>query len=151
MLEEKVFDTWFSGRTVLLGDACHKMNPAGGASALSAIHDAVALANWICALEPKKMEGIEKRYPNAKEAFKTSQMFRNVVGKNMTARLLRAMTKRVPAWAWRRLMIMMVKDRPTVSFLPLVEDKGTVPPLHQASLHKTLPIIQQRQGNNAAV
>ncbi|KAF9320555.1 hypothetical protein BG003_005738 [Podila horticola] len=159
MLEEKVFDAWFSGRTVLLGDACHTLNPAGGAGALFAIHDAVALANWICALEPKKMEGIEKvfkeyydeRYPNAKEVFKNSQMFRNVVGKNMTARLLRAMTKRVPAWAWRRLMIKMVKDRPTVSFLPLVEDKGTVPPFHQASLHKTLPIIQQRQGSIAAV
>lgn len=66
-----------------------QLNPAGGAGALFAIHDAVALANWICALEPKKMEGIEKvfkeyydeRYPNAKEVFKNSQMFRNVVGK----------------------------------------------------------------------
>ncbi len=25
MLEEKVFDTWFADRTVLLGDACHKV------------------------------------------------------------------------------------------------------------------------------
>ncbi|KAG0309245.1 hypothetical protein BGZ97_013123 [Linnemannia gamsii] len=30
MLEEKVFETWYSGRTVLLGDAAHKINPSGG-------------------------------------------------------------------------------------------------------------------------
>ena len=29
VIEEKVFDTWFGGRTVLLGDACHKFNPSG--------------------------------------------------------------------------------------------------------------------------
>ncbi|KAG0073291.1 hypothetical protein BGZ90_011631 [Linnemannia elongata] len=29
-LEEKIFETWFGGRIVLLGDACHKLNPAGG-------------------------------------------------------------------------------------------------------------------------
>lgn len=66
-----------------------QLNPAGGSGALSAVHDAAALANWIVALEPKKKPDIERvfkeyydeRYPNAKEAFKTSQMFRNVVGK----------------------------------------------------------------------
>ncbi|KAG0350450.1 hypothetical protein BGX24_008144, partial [Mortierella sp. AD032] len=30
MLEEKVFETWHHGRAVLLGDACHKLNPSGG-------------------------------------------------------------------------------------------------------------------------
>ncbi|KAI9235459.1 MAG: hypothetical protein BYD32DRAFT_463423 [Podila humilis] len=59
MLEEKVFTTWHSGRTVLLGDACHKamtvaLNPAGGASALLVIHDAVTLANWISTLHKPK-------------------------------------------------------------------------------------------------
>ncbi|KAF9122539.1 hypothetical protein BGW39_009686 [Mortierella sp. 14UC] len=34
-LEEKVFETWYSGRTVLLGDACYKMHPSGGRGALS--------------------------------------------------------------------------------------------------------------------
>ncbi|KAG0029782.1 hypothetical protein BGZ82_007725 [Podila clonocystis] len=40
MLEETVFDTWYGGRVVLLGDACHKMNPCGGIGALNAMHDA---------------------------------------------------------------------------------------------------------------
>ncbi|KAG0301266.1 hypothetical protein BGZ97_002852, partial [Linnemannia gamsii] len=29
-LEEKVFKTWYHGRIVLMGDACHKLNPSGG-------------------------------------------------------------------------------------------------------------------------
>ncbi|KAF9122503.1 hypothetical protein BGW39_009705 [Mortierella sp. 14UC] len=39
MLEEKVFKTWHSGRTVLMGDACHKLNPSG----------AQAIGNWTTA------------------------------------------------------------------------------------------------------
>ncbi|KAF9300742.1 hypothetical protein BG003_003086, partial [Podila horticola] len=50
MLEEIVFDTWYGGRTVLLGDACHKMNPAGGVGGVVAMHDSVTLANWLATL-----------------------------------------------------------------------------------------------------
>lgn len=35
VIEEKVFETWFDGRTVLLGDACHKFNPSGPNNVLS--------------------------------------------------------------------------------------------------------------------
>ncbi|KFH66034.1 hypothetical protein MVEG_08135 [Podila verticillata NRRL 6337] len=80
MLEEKGFKTWRGGRTVLLGDACHKLNPSGAAGALSAIHDAVALANWICSLESTSLKHVEaifkeyhaERYPAAKEAFQSN-------------------------------------------------------------------------------
>ncbi|KAF9387184.1 hypothetical protein CPB97_002856 [Podila verticillata] len=89
MLEEKLFDTWYGGRTVLIGDACHKLSPAAGAGALSAILNTVALANWICSLEekePRHLEAIFKeykaeRYPIVKTAFATSQMFKNIGGK----------------------------------------------------------------------
>ncbi|KAF9928812.1 hypothetical protein FBU30_002083 [Linnemannia zychae] len=53
MLEEKVFNTWYSGRYVLLGDACHKLHPAGGLGAVNAIHDAIALANLLYAMPAK--------------------------------------------------------------------------------------------------
>ncbi|KAF9004134.1 hypothetical protein BGZ52_009220, partial [Haplosporangium bisporale] len=89
MLEEKVFDTWYGGRTVLLGDACHKLNPSGGVGAVTAMHDAIALANWICTLESKEQPDIEaifkeykaERYPVAKEAFDLSRQMRNLGGK----------------------------------------------------------------------
>ncbi|KAG0199147.1 hypothetical protein BGX33_011862 [Mortierella sp. NVP41] len=66
MLEEKVFDTWYHGRTVLVGDACHKILPAGNQGALMAFHDVVALANWINILPPsttvEELENVFKAY-----------------------------------------------------------------------------------------
>ncbi|KAF9375488.1 hypothetical protein CPB97_011415 [Podila verticillata] len=149
MLEEKVFDTWYGGRTVLLGDACHKMNPTGAAGALTAMHDAVTLANWINTLQSSTVSDLNKvfkeyraeRHPVAKEAFDTSKMFAKNIGKNFTAILTRFLMKRVPAWLWRRLTIQMSAARYQVSFLPLVEDKGEVKPMNQPSLHKTLAIL----------
>ncbi|KAG0205053.1 hypothetical protein BGX28_003217 [Mortierella sp. GBA30] len=89
VLEEKVFDTWYGGRTVLIGDACHKLNPSGGAGAQNAIFDAIALANWINAVPSALIkdlnnifkEYVEERLPVAKEAFKSSQMFKSLSSK----------------------------------------------------------------------
>ncbi|KAF9177802.1 hypothetical protein BGZ49_005494, partial [Haplosporangium sp. Z 27] len=46
-LEEKLFKTWHHGRTVLIGDACHKLHPAGGQGGRNAIDDAVVIANCL--------------------------------------------------------------------------------------------------------
>lgn len=67
------------------------MNPAGGAGAQTAIQDAIALANWICAVQSRDMDDIEaalkeyqtERVPIAKETFETSRMFTNIAGKVM--------------------------------------------------------------------
>ncbi|KAF9928774.1 hypothetical protein FBU30_002094 [Linnemannia zychae] len=47
MLEERVFKTWYGGRTVLLGDACHKSVPFTGKGASESMLDAVALASLL--------------------------------------------------------------------------------------------------------
>ncbi|KAI9231213.1 MAG: hypothetical protein BYD32DRAFT_442020 [Podila humilis] len=94
MLEEIVFKTWYGGRTVLLGDACHKMNPSGGVAGIHAIHDAVTLANWLSTLRSAGQEEVVKafkeyrteRYPVVKAAFETSQMFTRHLGKSLTWR-----------------------------------------------------------------
>ncbi|KAG0029271.1 hypothetical protein BGZ81_003978 [Podila clonocystis] len=158
MLEEKVFHTWHGGRTVLLGDSCHKLNPAGGAGALSAIHDAIALSNWISTLETKELSEIKQifteyykeRYPVVKENFERSQIFSKLPGKNLEAKLARATMKRMPKWLLKKIMVSMSVSRPQVSFLPLVEDKGQVKALYQASLQKTLAIIEQRKKTAAS-
>lgn len=129
-----------------------QMNPCGAAGAQTAMHDAAALANWICTLRLPTVKDLNKvfkeyraeRYPVAKEAFETSQMFTKMAGKTMMAVVVRASMKRVPSWLWRRLLIKMSQARPQCSFLPLVEDKGEVKPLHQPSLHKTLAIRKQK-------
>jgi hypothetical protein len=56
------------------------LSPSGGAGTLSAMHDAVALANWICSLPSNKFSELEpvfkeyhaERYPIVKEAYKVA-------------------------------------------------------------------------------
>jgi 2-polyprenyl-6-methoxyphenol hydroxylase-like FAD-dependent oxidoreductase len=65
------------------------MNPSGGAGAITAIHDAVTLANWLSTLQTTEGKEIEEvfrnyraeRYPVAKAAFEVSQMFTRNLGK----------------------------------------------------------------------
>ncbi|KAF9287646.1 hypothetical protein BGZ68_001505 [Mortierella alpina] len=52
-LQEQIFDTWHHGRCVLIGDACHIMLPGAGQGAMSAMQDAVVLAN--CLFEMKEL------------------------------------------------------------------------------------------------
>ncbi|KAF9331489.1 hypothetical protein BG006_005634 [Podila minutissima] len=168
MLEEIVFDTWYSGRTVLLGDACHKMNPTGGVGALMAISDAVTLANWISTLDVPHENDLKKifkqykaeRYPAAKEAFQSSQLFTKTLGKGMLSVFVRSLMKRLPLWLWRRMLYKSVGPRPQASFLAPVEDNGSLKPFYQHSLQKTLairqerglgPVVQEEQANATAV
>ncbi|KAF9386070.1 hypothetical protein CPB97_004156 [Podila verticillata] len=148
VIEEKVFDTWFGGRTVLLGDACHKFNPSGGAGALTSMQDAVALANWINVLPSYSLKDLEtifkeyraERLPVAKQTFETSQMLGKVTATNMKAKMTRFVTRHLPAWLWKVILTKMAADRPQVSFLPLVEDNGSLKPKAQPSLQKTISL-----------
>ena len=84
-LEEKLFETWYHGRTVLIGDACHKMQPSAGQGAVNAMEDAVILANCLYDIsggkEPVTPQIIteafrdyrEQRYPHAKFQVENSQ------------------------------------------------------------------------------
>ncbi|KAF9368224.1 hypothetical protein CPC16_005572, partial [Podila verticillata] len=70
-------------------DLMSKMNPSGGLAGIHAIHDAVTLANWLSTLRSAGQKEVEKvfkeyrteRYPVAKVAFETSQMFTHNFGK----------------------------------------------------------------------
>ncbi|KAF9410340.1 hypothetical protein BGZ94_001678 [Podila epigama] len=146
MLEEKVFETWYSGRTVLLGDACHKMNPAGGMGAINAMQDAITIANWIEVLDRNStMAEIEKafkeykkeRYPWALSAYRDSQIMSKLVAVNLTGKIARYATKKMPAWAHRLALSRVISYRPQASFLPLAPDRGSKKATSQPSLKKT--------------
>ncbi|KAG0023641.1 hypothetical protein BGZ81_008050 [Podila clonocystis] len=128
-----------------------KLNPSGGAGALSAVHDAVALANWLCSLQSTSLRTLARvfkeyhaeRHPIAKQNLRNSQMLCALGGKTFMAKILRAIFKRLPRWVWNRFfLVAMSRARPQVSFLPLVNDTGSVPPLYQPSLYKTLALHQ---------
>ncbi|KAG0325425.1 hypothetical protein BG004_003224 [Podila humilis] len=150
MLEEIVFETWSGGRT---------LSPNAGQGAVSAIHDAVALANWICSLETKTMADFKRifeeyraeRRPVAVHAYNASKTLKKGGEQNMTGATIRFVQRHMPNWLLKSILSKMVVCRPQVSFLPLVEDTGTVPRLAQPSLEKTLPIFQARSEKQKAV
>ncbi|KAF9365081.1 hypothetical protein BGX34_011421, partial [Mortierella sp. NVP85] len=88
MLEEKFFETWHHGRTVLLGDACHKMLPSAGQGAINAMQDATILANCINDIKIVTTKHIsaalkdyqDQRYQHAKNQFETSKRFAVIMG-----------------------------------------------------------------------
>ncbi|KAF9181992.1 hypothetical protein BGZ49_004773, partial [Haplosporangium sp. Z 27] len=87
-LEEKMFETWYHGRVVLIGDAAHKMLPSAGQGAVNAMQDAVILANCIydIALD-LTAENItaafkdfkEQRLPHVQQQFDASKLMAKVI------------------------------------------------------------------------
>ncbi|KAK3813768.1 MAG: hypothetical protein JOS17DRAFT_806691 [Linnemannia elongata] len=148
MLEEKVFKTWSSGRTVLLGDACHKVNPSAGVGAITAMHDAIALANLIYALPANTSEEITKsfkeyhaeRYPPAIEAYNNSVLMSKLLKSRSLARLL---------GFEEQYTQLAVETR--AGFLKPVEEKGTVPPSLSHNTEKARALCNKRMGVAAAV
>ncbi|KAG0376019.1 hypothetical protein BGX24_008389 [Mortierella sp. AD032] len=159
MLEEKVFDTWHHGRTVLVGDACHKIHPAGGQGALMAFHDVVTLANWINVLSSSStIQDMEKafrtykeeRYPLVREAAVHSKNMTQVSSTTLRAELSRYATEHMPQWLWRLVYAKKVAYRPQASFLPFVKDHGSVSPASQRSYKETLKILETRRSSAVA-
>ncbi|KAK3816922.1 MAG: hypothetical protein JOS17DRAFT_758561 [Linnemannia elongata] len=117
MLEEKVFKTWYYGRIVLLGDACHKLNPSGGHGAVTALHDAVALANLLIFEEYQK-----ERLPRLRFVAKVSD--RGIIG-----RIVLYLITHMPMWLWRLALKKTITHRPQVGFLEAVGLMGSVVPV----------------------
>jgi len=92
LLEEKMFETWYHGRTVLIGDAVHKMHPASGQGCVNAMQDAVVLANCLYEISdgkaPVTAETIaevfsdyrEQRYSHAKVQVEIANLRSRVLG-----------------------------------------------------------------------
>ncbi|KAF9118070.1 hypothetical protein BGW39_001498 [Mortierella sp. 14UC] len=155
MLEEKVFDTWHSGRTVLLGDACHKLDPSGGHGAVTSMHDALAIANLIYALPPhpstKDIENSfaeyrDERRPAAVAAFKNSQMMAKFMDRGFAGAFALFLMKNVPLWLWRIFLARSIRQRPQAGFLDEVANKGTVPADVSPSTEKARAVYLNRQG-----
>ncbi|KAF9124834.1 hypothetical protein BGW39_007863 [Mortierella sp. 14UC] len=136
MLEDKVFKTWHHGRCVLMGDACHKLSPAGGHGAVTALHDAVALANLLYAMPAKNSKDITKlfeeyhkeRYPAVMESYTTSKRLAKTAQRGIIGTILLYFSLYMPLFLWRYVMSTTVKFRPQAGFLQPVELMGTVKP-----------------------
>ncbi|KAG0246568.1 hypothetical protein B0O80DRAFT_524417 [Mortierella sp. GBAus27b] len=147
MLEEKIFRTWMYGRTVLIGDACHKMSPTAGLGAQCAMNDAVILANHLNTIQTNEFRDVKKalkaywkeRYPHGKKDVGGSAVMSSYVKNDLYGRLLRKVMHNMPLKLWHLVRDDVSAYRPQISFLPLAEDKGTKGPTKQPSLKTTRP------------
>ncbi|KAF9156194.1 hypothetical protein BGX20_004294 [Mortierella sp. AD010] len=87
LLEEKLFRTWYSGRVVLVGDACHKIVPFFGQGASQAILDCACLVNMfynmssdsISELTSIFQKYVDTRSETAKVASDSSREFADLI------------------------------------------------------------------------
>ncbi|KAF9114847.1 hypothetical protein BGX27_009595 [Mortierella sp. AM989] len=135
VLEEKLFITWYNRRTVLLGDACHKMLPNAGKAIVNAMLDAVVLANELYEIiddaSNKNIlsafkEYYKVRYPYAKTDFEISQRTaRLIAGQSKTEVMVR---KAVYSFGVTLLKPKanpkIMAYRPQASFLPKIGNHG---------------------------
>ncbi|KAK3838232.1 MAG: hypothetical protein J3R72DRAFT_448747 [Linnemannia gamsii] len=158
MLEEKVFQTWYSGRRVLLGDACHKLDPSGAHGAVTSMHDAIALANLIYALPENTTKAIEKsfaeyqkeRIPHVMESFKNSQNLALFMNRGFAGSLAMWVMQKMPPWLWALALKKMIVSRPTLGYLGEIPNKGTVPAHRSPSAEKARTVFIQRAAARTA-
>ncbi|KAF8926211.1 hypothetical protein EDD21DRAFT_379625 [Dissophora ornata] len=141
MLEEKFFETWYHRRTVLLGDACHKMLPSAGQGAINAMQDATILANCINDIKSLTVPNISaalrdyqnQRYQYAKTQFDTSKRFAVIMGgQTWTESIIRKLVlSYMPKSLNQKRQDKTCAYRPQVNFLKEVPIKGTIPVLPQ--------------------
>ncbi|KAG9071759.1 hypothetical protein KI688_005975 [Linnemannia hyalina] len=143
VLEEKLYQTWYHGRVVLIGDACHKMLPNSGRGAVNAMLDAVVLTNALyekvvlSASVENVQEAFEEyykeRYPHAvAEIERSKRMARVVAGQTWFDTLVRKVFfTLLPKRFQDNSYAAMLTYRPQLSFLPFVIERGSVPALPQ--------------------
>ncbi|KAF9919339.1 hypothetical protein BX616_007063 [Lobosporangium transversale] len=134
LLEEKFFETWYHERTVLMGDACHKVVPHAGQGAAQAMLDAVSLANLLYEIPSTSPQDIQatfeayyrERAVCGKAAVQGSRhMGRLSGGHKWTETLIRNMFLNIlPSKIQETILDKMLSYRPQAIFLPFVEDRG---------------------------
>ncbi|KAF9347776.1 hypothetical protein BGX26_000759 [Mortierella sp. AD094] len=141
-LEEKMFETWYYGRTVLIGDAAHKMLPSAGQGAVNAMQDAVILANCLYEISADASEKNvtaafkdfkEQRYPHVQHQFDLSKTMAKVIyGQTWSERLLRQIVfGYLPKSMLHKDTIKAAAYRPQCMYLPVTPNHGTCAVLPQ--------------------
>ncbi|KAG0366579.1 hypothetical protein BC939DRAFT_475328 [Gamsiella multidivaricata] len=131
--EERLYKTWYSGRIVLIGDACHEHLVIGGQSVVQGILDGVCLVNLLYDMEfngPSEFSKAFKKYQSTRISVAKS----SVEQTNMIDKIFQS--QGFKAGMVRKFMFGIVgsfnlkndklnNNRPQLSFLPFVEDYGS--------------------------
>ncbi|KAF9343920.1 hypothetical protein BGX26_005023, partial [Mortierella sp. AD094] len=141
ILEDKIFETWSHKRTVLIGDACHKMLSSAGQGAVNALQDAVILANCIYDLKSLSSDDIsaafedyrEQRYPFVVEQYEASKFNAKIIyGQTFFEKLIRNIVLNyIPKSIQLKSAMKNLAYRPQATYLPLAPKRGKGPVLPQ--------------------
>ncbi|CAO3572967.1 unnamed protein product [Mortierella alpina] len=141
-LEEKIFETWYHNRIVLIGDACHKMQSSGGQGATNAMQDAIVLANVLYNINTMTSEEItgafniyhEHRFSLSKmHVEKSKSMAKLMNGTSWLERVIRYVVFNwIPSGKRSQKVYEDTAYRPQACFLPLAENRGTIAVLSQS-------------------
>ncbi|KAG0236505.1 hypothetical protein BGW42_003411 [Actinomortierella wolfii] len=137
MLEDRWFHTWYDGRTVLVGDACHKMIPSTGQGANQAIIDCVVLANLIHELPSKDLKALNRAFARyfeirgetTKEVIANSKTLGHVVSakSGFFAPLIRKVVfKLASTEMFQKQVKKAMAGRPALNYLPKPAASGTM-------------------------
>ncbi|KAF9995003.1 hypothetical protein BGZ65_009362, partial [Modicella reniformis] len=123
-IAEKLFKTWYNGRTVLIGD---------GLGAVDAMQDAVVLANCIYNMRDTRPENItaafkdyyRERYNHADKHFHQSSMRTKAwFGQTWSERAVRHIFLNcVPKWVHQKTFTKIFEYRPQVVWLPQISKR----------------------------
>ncbi|KAG0320200.1 hypothetical protein BGZ97_000490 [Linnemannia gamsii] len=122
-LEDKLFDTWNHGRTVLIGDACHKLLPSAGLGAVTAMQDAVVLANCLYEMRGLSLDDIA----SALDDFKNERFAKSYFERFMRMIVFNCLPESVKMKGGYK----GVEFRPQASFIPQIPVRGSGPVLPQ--------------------
>ncbi|KAF9953924.1 hypothetical protein BGZ70_000061 [Mortierella alpina] len=134
-LEDKMFETWHHNRTVLIGDAAHKMLPSAGQGAVNAMQDAVVLANCLYDLKAVTSEAIaaafqdfkDQRYSHVLTQYEASKHYAKILyGQTLWERIVRhAVFNYLPEFTKTMHLSKEMSYRPQATFIPRVPNHGT--------------------------
>ncbi|KAK3823971.1 MAG: hypothetical protein JOS17DRAFT_752783 [Linnemannia elongata] len=131
-VEERLNKTWHHGRIVLIGDACHQLLPIGGQGAVQSMLDSVCLVNLLYDMEfntPSEIAKVFKKYQakrcslakaSIEESSQLDKVFR---GQGLMAGMMRKFIFNA-FWSFNMKNDKYNNNRPQLSFLPFVEDRG---------------------------
>ncbi|KAG9061264.1 hypothetical protein KI688_007602 [Linnemannia hyalina] len=139
--EDKLFETWTHGRTVLIGDAAHMLLPSSGAGAVNAMQDAVLLANHLYDITPTNLKNIKtalsnyknERFDAIKGQYPQSHINAKLIyGHTLWERILRYVVFNwVPESLQLKQLLKGTGYRPQANFLPQAPKRGTMDVIHQ--------------------
>ncbi|GJJ74640.1 hypothetical protein EMPS_06998 [Entomortierella parvispora] len=139
--DDKLFQTWNHGRTVLIGDAAHKLLPSAGQGAVNALQDAIILSSCLYELTSLSPAAIDfalsdfkaQRFSHVKEQYDLSHFNAKIIyGQTFVERCLRwSVFNLIPDSIKQRSSLRGSNYRPQATFLPKAPKRGTIEVLPQ--------------------